>query len=386
MDSKFDYLKNIYQDLDNNVAYAGLEKLFRYVKGRDDAPEGITKSDVKLFLHQMDSHTKHGNVPRKFVRRPIKVSRPGSFLGSDLADLTPSIAKHNKGHRYILVLMDLFSRQASLVPLKNKTGKNVAKALEKYLESSPYTYTHFFADQGPEYLNRSTNKIYDKYNIIRYNIFNRKFKNSIVERFIRSLKTFLFKHFTHKNTFKFLDILPKYQKIYNSTPHKGLGYKTPDHVHNLTDLEDIKNQEHVQLRQKIKNYGNISKNEIKRKHSIQAAFKVGSHVRILLNESERVFGKSYEKIFSDEIFMIRKIENTTPISYWLSDLKNRPIQGVVYHKEISPVKLPDKYYVEKVISSRINPQTGKKQYLVKWLGYPKDFNSFVDKVYKVKGQ
>ena len=383
---EFEYLKNIYQDLENNAAYAGVEKLYRYVKKRDDRPPGITKNDIKHFLQQIDSYNKHGSVPRTFVRRPIKVSRPGSFLGSDLADLTPSIAKHNKGHRYILVLMDLFSRQVRLVPLKNKTGKNLAQAIDKYLENSPYTYTHFFADEGPEYLNRSTNKIYDKYNIIRYNIFNRKFKNALVERYIRSMKTFLFKHFTHNNTFKFLDILPKYQKIYNSTPHKGLGYATPDHVHNLTDLEKIKTQELVQLKQKMKNYGNISRNEIKRMHSTQAAFKVGSHVRILLNDSERVFGKSYEKIFSDEIFTIRKVEKTTPISYWLSDLKNRPIQGIVYHKELSPVKLPDKYYVEKVISSRINRQTGKRQYLVKWMGYPKDFNSWVDKVYKVKGQ
>ena len=62
-------------------------------------------------------------VPRKIRRRPVKVSRAGYMLGGDLADMTEELAKHNKGHRYILVLMDLFSRKVSLIPLKNKMGK-----------------------------------------------------------------------------------------------------------------------------------------------------------------------------------------------------------------------------------------------------------------------
>ena len=56
---EFEYLKNIYQDLENNAAYAGVEKLYRYVKKRDDRPPGITKNDIKHFLQQIDSYTNH---------------------------------------------------------------------------------------------------------------------------------------------------------------------------------------------------------------------------------------------------------------------------------------------------------------------------------------
>ena len=112
------------------------------------------------------------------------------MLGGDLADMTEELAEHNKGQRYILVLMDLFSRKVSLIPLKNKKGKTIARALDEFLAGSPDTYTHYWADEGGEFVNNHTQKIYEKYNIIRYNIYNRRFKNSLVERFIRALKPF----------------------------------------------------------------------------------------------------------------------------------------------------------------------------------------------------
>lgn len=380
--TKFEYLEKIYHDLDHNAAYSGIDKLFKYVKDINERTD-IKKSDVKTYLNQMDSYTKHGLVPRKFIRRPFKISRPKSFLGMDLADMTDSISKHNGGFRYILVLLDMFSRKVSLTPLKNKTGFNVSSAIDQYLHDTP-GYTHIHSDEGKEFLNSECQKIYDKYNVTRYNVFNRKFKNSLVERFIRTLKGFLFRHFTYKNSYYFLEVLPKFQKIYNSTPHRGLGYSIPNDVHNLTDLNDIKEQEILQLLQKIKNYGSINKTNAIFKNSSKKALTVGSHARILLNEAERPFGKSFEKIFSDEIFTIKKVDYKLPISYWLDDLKGNPIKGVVYREELKPAELPETYYVEKVIGKRKHHKTGKIQYLVKWLGYNEEFNTYVDKVYKVK--
>ena len=317
------------------------------------------------------------------MRRPIKVNRPGAIFGVDLCDMTEDIAKHNNGYRYILVIIDLFSRKVDLTPLKNKTCENFSKALVEYLENSPYKYTHMFSDQGSEFIGKAAQKIYKQFNIIRYNVFNRKFKCSIAERYIRDLKSVLYKYFTQNNTYKFLDILPKIENIHNFSKHSGLGNQTPDSIHNLTDLEKIKTQEKIQLKQKFKNYGNISRNEMKRIASRDYAFKVGSHVRILLNSAERIFGKSYEKIYTDEIFLIRKVDKKLPISYWLSDLKNRAISGVVYHPELKLIELPDKYFVEKVIKTKRNPITGKKQFLVKWLGFDNEYNSYVDTIYKI---
>ena len=381
MESKFDYIKEIYQNLDHIAAYSGVNKLYKYIKQKNDRPD-IGKKDIEQFLRSQDASTYHGSVPRRFVRRPIKVCRPGLIVGSDLCDMTDKIAKHNDGFRYVVILMDIFSRKVSLTAVKRKTCGNIAKILDEYLTNSTYQYAKFFADEGAEFTGKAIQKIYKKYNIVRYNIFNRRFKNAIVERFVRTLKSFLYRYFTQNNTFKFIDVLEKYEKIYNSTPHVGLGLKTPDSVHKMTDLNEIKTQEKIQLAQKIKNYGSISRNELKYLNSSRRAFEVGTHVRLLLNDAERIFGKSYEKIFSDEIFVIRRVDRTLPISYWLKDLNNKDIKGVVYHKELKRVELPKKYFVEKVVQTRKNRRTGKTEYFVKWVGWPQEFNSWVDKIDK----
>ena len=145
--SKSEYLKNIYEDLSHTAAYSGPDRLYKYIKKRNDRTD-ISRSDVLKFIRAQKAYQYHGCVPRRFVRRPIKVSRPGAIIGSDLCDMTESVAKHNKGYRYILVLIDLFSRKVNLVPLKNKNGGTVAKALDAFFENSTYKYSHFFADEG----------------------------------------------------------------------------------------------------------------------------------------------------------------------------------------------------------------------------------------------
>merc|ERR1712243_96033 len=180
-------------------------KLYKYIKQKNDRSD-IGKKDVEQFLRSQDASTYHGSVPRRFVRRPIKVCRPGLIVGSDLCNMTDKIAKHNDGFRYVFILMDIFSRKVSLTAVKRKTCGNIAKILDEYLTNSTYQYAKFFADEGAEFTGKAIQKIYKKYNIVRYNIFNRRFKNAIVERFVRTLKSFLYRYFTQNNTFKFIDV------------------------------------------------------------------------------------------------------------------------------------------------------------------------------------
>ena len=180
MENKFNYIKEIYENLDHTASYSGVDKLYKYIKQKNDRLD-IGKKDIEQFLRSQDGCTYHGNVPRRFVRRPIKVCRPGLIIGSDLADFTEKIAKHNNGFRYVVILMDIFSRKVSLTAVRRKTCSKIAKILDEYLKNSTYQYSKFFADEGAEYTGKAVQKIYNKYNIVRYNIFNRRFKNAILE-------------------------------------------------------------------------------------------------------------------------------------------------------------------------------------------------------------
>ena len=107
-------------------------------------------------------------------------------------------------------------------------------------------------------------------------------------------------------------------------------------------------------------------------------------MRLLLSDAERVFSKSYEKLYTEEVFVIRCIERTLPITIWLDDLNGNPIDGAVYVSELKSISFPDKFTVEHIIKTETDKKTRKKRYLVKWRRFSDHFNSYVDNIYKDK--
>ena len=86
----------------------------------------------------------------------------------------------------------------------------------------------------------------------------------------------------------------------------------------------------------------------------------------------KVFDNGYTPNWTEEIFLIDKIQSTNPITYRLKDLNNEEIQGSFYEAELLPAK-QDVFRIDKVIRRDYK----KKQALVKWLGYSDDFNSWI---------
>ena len=380
--SNYNHLQKVYEDIGHPSGYSSIGKLEKYLKNQGE--KNISKKKILEFLKKQPGWSYHGFVPRSFVRRPIKVCRPGHILGTDIADMTKSVSIHNNNFRYILVLIDCFSRKLSLTALRNKSNQTTANALEDFLNKTQYKYRYIFSDQGGEYIGNHTQKLYEKFNIIRYSVKNRRFKCAIAERVVKTIKERIHKYFTQNNTLKYIDILKKVEDAYNNSEHKGLGYQTPNRVHAMTDLNEVKKQECIQLRRKYLNYGSIRLREYKKMVSNGNNSVLDGYVRLLLNNAEGVFAKSFQPIFTEEIFKIRCVKKSLPVSYWLEDLKGLPIEGVVYEKELKPVSLPDEYVIEKVISTHTDKDTRKKKYMVKWRGYPEHFNSYVDSIRKIK--
>ena len=96
-------------------------------------------------------------------------------------------------------------------------------------------------------------------------------------------------------------------------------------------------------------------------------FKVGDKVRIS-KYKRKIFVEGYTPNWTEEIFLVDKIQSTYPITYRLKDLNNEEIQGSLYEPELLNAK-QDVFRIEKVIRKDYK----KKQVLVKWLGYSDDF-------------
>ena len=86
--------------------------------------------------------------------------------------------------------------------------------------------------------------------------------------------------------------------------------------------------------------------------------------------------KRYSQNWSDEVFIIRKIKNTVPWTYVISDLNGEPITGSFYEKELQKTNQKE-FRIENVIKRKVN-----KLY-VKWKGYDNSFNSWINKKYLV---
>ena len=156
-------------------------------------------------MSQQDAYTIHKPIRRKFERNRVLVSGIDDQWQLDLADLQ-SLQKYNEGYRYLLICIDVFSKYAWAVPLKNKSGRTLVNAFQKIL-SSGRKPIHIQTDQGSEFFNPDFKKLMTEENITLLNTFNET-KASIVERLIRTLKAKMWRYFTANKTMRYIDMLP----------------------------------------------------------------------------------------------------------------------------------------------------------------------------------
>ena len=127
----------------------------------------------------------HKPIIRKFKKRKVYSSFRDNIWGVDLVDMQ-SLSKYNKGIKYLLCAIDLFSKYAWVIPLKNKKGTSIVNAFQKIIsvERKP---NKILVDQGSEFYNNSFKDFLKMNNIEMYSSYN-KGKSVVAESFIRTLK------------------------------------------------------------------------------------------------------------------------------------------------------------------------------------------------------
>lgn len=295
----------------------------------------------------------HRDARRNFRRRRTNMRGIADTIQADLVEMLP-YARQNRGFKYILTAINIFSKMAYVRPLKNKTGPEVAKALKSIFDSLDYRIKHLHVDLGKEFYNEPVTRLLNQKEVNRYSTFTTK-KAAICERFNRTLKHRMWKEFSFNGNYKWTGMLNRLVDDYNSSYHRTIK-KRPI---------DVTFADEQRLLNSVYNY--------KRKMSTirLPKFKVNDPVR--LSKYKHVFEKAYTPNWTTEIFKIRKIQhNTDPITYLIADYQGNEIKGSVYEHELSPVKHPDLYLVEKVIRKRGN------QVYVKWLGFDSTHNSWIN--------
>ena len=255
------------------------------------------------------------------------------------------LSRYNKGIRFSLCVIDNFSKYTWVVPLKDKKGISIAKAFQIILKQSNRKPNKIWVDKGSEFYNASFKKWLQGNDIVMYSTHNEG-KSVVAERFIRTLKSKIYKYMTSISKNVYIDKLDDIVNEYNNAYHTTIKMK-PINVKDNT-------------------YINTDK-EINNK---DPKFKVGDRVRI--SKYKNIFAKGYTPNWSEEVFVIKKFKNTIPWTYVIKDLNDEKIIGTFYEKELQNTN-QEEFRIEKVIKGK-----GDKMY-VKWKGYDNSFNSWIDK-------
>lgn len=307
---------NNYYNLDNPTAYGG-------VKGYS-----------KTWLAEQPTYTLHKPPRYKFKRNKFFSKGINDFWQADLADMS-KLAKYNSGYKYLLFVIDVFSKFLWVFPLKSKKPEGVLEAF-KIIGKLPNL---LMTDKGTEFQNA---KATDYFKHIKYYTSNSPdTKASVAERVIRTIKTKLYRYFTHQGTYRYIDVLQKFVKGYNESVHRSIGM-APSSV---TTADEIR------IRNKLYKKRNVGK---------KPKYKVGDKVRTV--KARGIFEKGYLPKWSEEIFEISEVLKRNPIVYKIIDFHGEKIVGVYYESELQ--KVAPVYRIERIVKRRNN------RALVKWLGYP----------------
>ena len=296
----------------------------------------------------------HKPVKRKFQRRHVNAFSIDDVWGADLVDMR-EWEKQNKGYKYMLNVIDVLSKYAWSIPMKNKTGMTTLEAFRKIEKESGRIPKHLWVDKGLEFYNKDVKSWLKENNIIIYSTYS-EHKSVVVERFNRTLKETMWKRFTAENTRNWIDMLDTLIRKYNNRVHSTIG---------MNPIKASKKENEMKVLQNIIDKSRtipISKPKLK----------IGDRVRI--SRMKSTFEKGYLPNWSEELYLVDRVQKTIPVTYKIKNLLDEEIEGSFYEQELQK-SLQEVYRVEKVI--RKKKIHGVDHALVKWSGYNEKHNQWL---------
>ena len=241
---------------------------------------------------------------------------------------------------------------------RQQVGQNFSESHERGSER-PFPEI-LQTDKGKEFKNTHFQTFLQSRGIHFFTTENPETKASIVERFKRTLKTRMWKFFTHRRTLRYVDVLQKFVRSYNKAYHRSIKRAPASvNVHNEALVSEAL----------------YSKGVAKQRSKLKS----GDIVRI--NKTKRRFDKGYLPNWTQELFKITRVnEASRPVTYKIEDLGPEPVIGSFYSQEIQPVDPEQIFEIDAVLGKRKRKIGGKKwvkEVKVHWKGYPSKFDSWI---------
>ena len=303
-------MEQIYYDLSHPAGFGGINRLQRFTK--------VRRAKVKKFLDTQDVYRTFRVPKRKFKRARIIVTSMGAQFQADLFDFQ-KLGRQNSGKKWILLVVDAFSRLVKCEPLRNKTGDEVAQGLDRIFAEfkKEYRLCHepaIATDLGNEFYNRWATVVYEKYSLRHYAL-RPPIKCALAEISGRYVVEKLYKHMRHAKSKRWVDVLPAAVQAKNSRKNKATANMSPSEIN--------RQNQHIVYKSLYP----------KRAPVVTYTLNIGDRVQVV---KERLpFAKSYRGHYSDKTYRVTvRFKHTVP-RYTIEDEQDgATISGTFYANEL----------------------------------------------------
>ena len=269
----------------------------------------MTQKNIKTFINEIYSRGPRKNYPTN----KTNVYYIDDTWSLDILDLKDYGPENNRGYRYVLVIIDNFSKYGWTIPPKNKNAQTIKDSFENILISSKRRPNLIESDRGKEFYNNIFQDFLNKNNIKLYSR-NSSIASVFAERFNRTIRDLLKKIVFEQGDANWIDILPTITKQYNNR------------IHSSTKLTPI--QASVKM-----NEGYVYKNLLDKRKKVKPKFQINDLVRTA--DLKKTFSKGDTTNWSYRLYKITEIINDTIPSFKIDNLKERYIESLLKKTELT---------------------------------------------------
>jgi transposase InsO family protein len=313
----------IYREAGHPASFSHPEKILYYLR-QEPGYEKTQLKTVKQALATVNSYSRFKPLRNNYPKMTTRSNDSDERWQADLFNVTPFDPAKNDGFKFLLIVIDVFSRRLFVVPLYDKSGKEVAAALELLFMTHGKIPKTITTDQGAEFISRNFRDLCRKYSIRRYNTIPEITHASLAERVIFTLRRKLGKFMLENKTTRFLDGIGDIVDSYNNSVHSTIGITPSEAASSLANRQLAL----YHLQQKL--------NHPKRgKHATQ--FREGDEVQVPILPLRR-FRKAHEPSFTADSFSVNRrfiSDKGRPVARFVRDGNDILKKLVFYPTELS---------------------------------------------------
>jgi hypothetical protein len=308
-------LRNSFYNTKQPSAFTGVDSVARAARRSEKT---VTPAKAREWISGETAYVLHRPVQRRFPRSKIFAPAQHALWEADLT-FFDKLKRFNDNIKYLLVVIDVFSKVAAVEPLHTKSTNEVSRAFEKILRRLRATPGKLRTDRGTEFNSVVFRRLMAKHNIHHYMTLDADIKAGVAERFNRTIKGRVSRFMTANHTRRYLPQLQNLVAGYNDSFHRSIGM-TPNSV-NKANARVVWERLYGEGR--------------RRTRLLRPKFKTGD--RVLITKQHDVFDRGYTRNWQEEVFIVQRVSVHHPYRYYLIDGSGEVLEGTFYEQELQHV-------------------------------------------------